>query len=162
MGSSTSWPAGKTIVAADDYVFQTDLTLDTDAYAAGDTLADLVEVTNAVAKTDGVGILHSVSVVDVDDQGAAIDLLFYRSSITLASKNAAWAISDSDSKKFLGHVRIESGDWIDLGDEQIATKTSVGLPVWADSGTSIYMATVSQGSPTYAADGLSVTLGFLR
>lgn len=143
-------------------VFTSALTLDTAQYAAGDTLGDLLEVTKVVQRAGDSAILQSVSVIDVDDQGAGLDLVLFDRSVTLSAKNAVWNTSDADMLFAQGLIRVAAADFIDLGGNRIATKPLLGLGVKPNSGTSLYLGTLSQGTGTYTAAGLVVVLSFLR
>jgi hypothetical protein len=142
------------------YLFSSDLTLDTSIYADGDVLADLLTVTGATRRAGLYSKLVSVEVRDSDDQGVGLELLFFDSSITLASKNAAWATSDADMEKCLGRVYVQASDYTDLGSNRVANPEVRPFILKPASGTSIYLATRSRGTGTYTANGLHVRLGF--
>jgi hypothetical protein len=136
------------------------LSLDTSAYASGDVLAATQEVANAVAANGGKAILHSVTVLDKDDQGQALDLVFLRTNVSLGSENSAVAITDADAEEILGVVQVTAGDYLDFGANRVATMPGVGLVLEAGaSSTSLYLAAVSKGTGTYSASGIVVKLG---
>ena len=143
-------------------LFESDLTLDTAAYADGDVLSDLLTVTTVVRVAGYHAVLKSVVVIDDDDQGIAFDILFFNASVTLAAKNAAWATSDADMAKCQGQIQVVSGDYVDLGGNRIACPSMAGreFVVKPASGTSIYVATRSRGAGTYTAAGIRLILGF--
>ena len=144
-------------------LFQSALTLDTSAYTDLDTLADLVEITRAARGGANAVKLVSVEILDKDDQGIGLDLLFFGATVVLDAKNAAWALSDTLMAGCQGMVQVASADFIDLGGNRVATKRDLGLVLRPDSGTSLFLATrVNGGTPTYTASGLRVTLGFER
>jgi hypothetical protein len=139
------------------------LSLDTNAYASGDLLADTQVLTNAMRVNDGTGILQSIQVLDEDDQGIAFDLVFLSANNTLGTENSAVSVSDANARDILGLVSIATGDFIDLGGCRIATKTGVGLVVKPASGTrNVYVAAISRGTGTYTASGVRLRLGFLQ
>lgn len=139
------------------------LSLDTDQYADGDVLADNQEVTNAVRVNDGTGIIHSITLLDKDDQGAALDLVFLQTSGSLGTENSAVSVADGDADDILGVVEIGAGDYVDLVNSQIVTKDNVGIVIkGASGGTSIYIAAVSRGTGTYTASGITIKLGILQ
>lgn len=143
-------------------VFSSDLALDTSAYASGDVLGGLLEVTNAVISAAGTGTIQSITVIDADDQGQPFDIVFFNQSVTMASANSAWAVSDADMANALGLVRVESADYVDLGGNRIATKDGLSIGIQPASGTSIYAGTISRGAGTYTASGLRLVLSILR
>lgn len=139
------------------------LTLDTLIYAAGDVLSDAAEVIGAVRLKGGRGILESVVVIDEDDQGAAMDLHFFASNVSLGTKNAAPNISDADLRQSLGHVEVLTSHYKDLGGGREATIRSVGLFVEAAAGsTSIYVQAITAGTPTHSVNGVRLKLGFVQ
>lgn len=136
------------------------LTLDTDAYADGDVLADTQEVASAVPAKGGRAIVESITVLDEDDQGQAFDLLFMEDDTSIGTENAALNIADASARKILGLVSIASGDYADLINSQMAIKTNVGLVVKAlSTSRSLYVAAVSRGTGTYTATGIRIRIG---
>lgn len=139
------------------------LVLDTNAYADGDLLSDSVVVTNAMRVNDGTGILQSVHLLDEDDQGVALDLIFASANADFGTINSAPTVTDTVARDILGTVRIATSDYIDLGLNRSATKTGVGLVVKPATGTrNLYVAAVIRGAGTYTASGIKLRLGFLQ
>lgn len=137
------------------------LSMDTSAYTAGDVLADTQEVAGAVGDSGGAAILNSVVLLDKDDQAAAaIDLVFFRSSVSLGTENAAPSISDANAAEILGIVNVPAANFIDVGGAKVATVTGVNLLVEPTTGTSIYVAAICRGTPTQTASGIVLNLGF--
>lgn len=147
-------------------VFQSDLTLDTGIYTAGDSLSDKLEITNAFPVANGKGMLKSITVIDKDDQGVGFDILIFGKDLTTTAKNSAWAVSDSDMEKCLGIVSIAAGDFVDLGNNRIATKSGLDIGVKnADTTTttSLWVGTISRGgTPTYSANGIHLAVTIER
>ena len=136
------------------------LSLDTSAYTSGDVLADTQVMTGALRFVDGCGIIQSVSVIDEDDQGIALDLHFFSANRSLGTENSAPNISDANARDALGHVAIASGDYKDLGGVRVATVKNIGLAVKAASGTKdLYVGAVTGGTPTHTASGLRLRIG---
>lgn len=139
-------------------------TLDTSAYANGDTLFATTAISGAVRIADAPGTLVSVAAIDKDDVGESIDLHFFSSNVTFGTANAVPSISDADAANYLGTVTINSADWYDLGGNRVATKTgsSCGFVVTPASGTTtVYVAaTVTSGAGTHTASGLVLKFGF--
>lgn len=136
------------------------LSLDTSAYADGDLLADTQVVTGAFRKADGTGVIQSIQVLDEDDQGVAMDLVFLSANNTLGSENSAPSVSDANARDILGRVRVNAADYIDLGGCRIATLLGVGMGVKAASGTAnMYVAAITRGgTPTYTASGVRLRI----
>lgn len=171
LGQGTSAQSFRVVLPSDQvvavggttYVLDVTLTLDTAIYADGDLLADVQSVGNAVRINNGTGILQSVRVLDEDDQGIGMDLVFITSNSTFGTENAAPTITDTLARDILGIVSISSSDFIDLGGSRVATKTGIGLGIIPTTGArTVYMAAITRGgTPTYTANGLRVRLTFL-
>lgn len=140
------------------------LSLDTSAYASGDLLADTQVVSNAVRVNDGKGILHSVTVIDEDDQGVAFDLYFLSANNTFGSENSAPSISDANARDILCRVQVATADYSDLGGVRIADIHGLNRIVKGAAGsTSIYVAAVNGvGTPTFTASGVKLRLGIIQ
>ena len=149
-----------------DNVITVDVGVDTAAHAANDCVFQPVELVD-IANAGGCAIIQSVVVIDYDDQGAVLDLVFLSDSVGVGANNATFAISDNNASKVLGHVRVASADYLDLDQNQIGTATNCGLLVKPDpndggSDRSIWMAGKTTGTPTYAGGVLTVRVGVLR
>lgn len=141
-------------------VLDVTLSLDTNAYADGDVLADTQEVASAYRVATGRLYLKTVVVLDEDDQGQALDLIFLNANTSLGTENSAPNISDSNARNIIGRVSIGSGDFYDLGGARIAVVDAAGLLMEAGSGsTSLYVAAISRGTGTYSASGIRLKLG---
>lgn len=138
------------------------LSLDTSAYGDGDLLAATQEIPHFFAQINGACALHSLVILDEDDQGAAMDIVFLRANEDLGTENGAYALSDAEARSILYVQRVLSGDWYDLGGQRIAQFTNIGaaLRSAADS-ASLYVAAISRGTPTYTASGLKMQIGTL-
>jgi len=139
-------------------LFSSVLTLDTSVYAAGDTLADLLEVTNAVVHEGGIGTIRALTVIDTNDQGQPFDLIFFNQSVDVGTKNSAWGVINANMSHALGIIRVESADFADLGSHRIATITRSQFGIKPQLGTSIFVGTISRGTGTYSSNGLRLIL----
>lgn len=138
-------------------------TLDTSQYADGDVLSDTTEISNAVSVPAGASLIHSITILDKDDQGGALDVVLLRSNVSLGTKNAAVSISDSNAEEILGIVSVEADDYKDLVNSQVVTKEMVGIVVEAGvDETSIFVALISRDTKIYSASGLVVKLGIAK
>ena len=156
-------------------------TLDTSAHADGDYM-DTVKVSDAFLEIPNLestefqsgahtGVLLSLSVIDKDDQGQAFDCHFFASEPTVTSaKNAAFNMTDAnlESAGYLGKVSIESGDYYNMANNQVASKANLGLAIKntiAKAGTdfdAVWCVLVSRGTGTYTASGLVLRFGILQ
>lgn len=139
------------------------LSLDTSAYASGDVLAATQEIANAVRFSGGRAVLQSLTLIDLDDQGAALTLYFLQANQAIGTENAAPDIDDTEVLDVLGFVDIATADYKDLGGAKVVSLKNIGLMLEAAaSSTSIYVAAVNgSGTPTYTASGLRLRLGLL-
>lgn len=149
----------ETLNSAD--VFDVTLVLDTNIYASGDVLAIPQEITGVFDLAGQKRALHSVILLDGDDQAQAVDLVFFNASASLGTINAAVSISDADAAKIIGYVSLEAGDAKDLINSTLFAKSSVGQ-VLEGASTSLWIGAICRGgTPTYTASGMKVKLGFL-
>lgn len=140
------------------------LTTDTAAYASGDVIADTQIVAAAVRANDAKGVLHSVTIIDQDDQKALLYIYLLSANVSMGTENSAPSISDANALEILGPpVAIAVADYYDLGGVSIAGKDAIGKVVKPATGTDdLYVAVVNgTGTPTYTASGLKLRLGFL-
>lgn len=140
------------------------LTLDTSAYAAGDLLADTQEIQGFSAMAaNALAYLTSVTVIDEDDQKAGMDIVFLNSNVTLGTENSAPSISDANARTIMGIVRVNAGDYVDLGGVSVATRTALGLPLIMTAGTpGMWFGCVTLGTPTHTASGVRIRFGFVK
>ena len=134
-------------------------TLDTNAYADGDIIANTTQL--ADASPHGACQLMSVVVIDIDDKGGGLEIIFLRSNTSMGTINNAPSISDANARdEIIGHVVID--EYIDQGGWQMATKTGIGLTLKPGSGGDLYYAVISDGNTeTYTAGGLTFKFGLV-
>lgn len=139
-------------------------TIDTTAMTSGDSLGGLLTFANAARYSGGSGIIQSITVLDRSQaQRAAMDILFFDRSVTVAANNAAIAMSDSDMAYFLGLVSIGPYNTAFPGTplNSVSTLLNVGLP-FVLNGTDLFAAVVVRATPTYAVGDITITLGILQ
>ena len=139
------------------------ITVDTAIYATGDVLFIATEIANFFRTTAGRALIHSIEVLDVDEEAAAFDLIFCESSQNFGALNAAANLTDPTGMPILGHVSISTGDYIDIGGQRLATLTTVGLEVQAAAGqTSLWINGIVRATPTYTAGtDLRLKIGYI-
>lgn len=139
------------------------LSLDTNAYAAGDVLFDTQEIASAVRVNGDSCILQSIHVIDIDKQSKEMDLLFFNANTSLGAENSTPDIDDTEVLTTLGKVNIPSSAYIDLGINSVATLTGIGLVLKAGAATtSLWVAGITRGTPTHSASGVKIIFGLLR
>jgi hypothetical protein len=118
------------------------LTTAATAYAAGDQLGGLWTLPNAARKSGGGGTIVGVVVISAADTIGAMDVVFFDSSVTLASNDAAFAISDSDALKVIGLVQLAGA--YDIGNNRIAQAYNLAVPYVLSGSTSLYAALITR------------------
>lgn len=146
-------------VHADCEIKEITLSLDTNAYAAGDLLADVQEITNCGEKESDV-LLVSVTAIDKDDQGVDFDVFFTNDSTTWGTENSAPSQADTVSDGVQACVTMDS--WKDIGGAQISSVGGINKLLELTSTGSIYIACVARGAPTYTASGVVLKVGISR
>lgn len=144
-------------------------TLDTSAYASGDRMGTVMTLTGVFDVPSGAAELTSVTIIDQAGQSAALDILFFTASPTVASAdNAAIDISDAEMlAKCVGSVTFAASDYKATASNSVGTLKNIGLVLQGarNSATTIsdsqnlYALLVSRGSPTYAASSLKLLFG---
>lgn len=107
----------------------------------------------------GTGMLQSVTVVDKTAGTVAGEVWFFDRSVTVPADSAAWTITDADAQFLLGVVT--TGTYVASAANSVSSKTAVGMPIWCNSGTSIFGAFVTRGAPTYTSGDLTIILGIV-
>lgn len=128
-------------------------TISTSAYTSGDCLGGLQTVTGAVRASGGSAQVLSVNIIDkTQAQRAAMDLLFFDRSVTVAGDNAPVTMSDADMENCLGVVPIVGYNtaWPGTPLNSISSNVGVNLPVVCN-GSDLFVQAVVRATPTYVA-----------
>lgn len=150
-------------------------TCDTSIYASGDQIgsATAIEIANVTENSSGGSRALSLTVIDKARQNAALDVLFFSQSPTVASSdNGALNITDAEmASKCIGIVSVESSDYKDLLNSSVATLRGIDLILQASKSStadqmtrakSVYAMVCSRGAPTYASSSdLQFKLGVI-
>ena len=143
---------------------QVTLSLDTNAYASGDLLADAQVITSASLASGQPVELVSILVVDEDDQGTAIDIYITSDSSSWGTENSTPSISDAVARSIQAYIPIAAGDFKDLGGVRVAqprVAQNIGVICEPSGSANLYIAALcASGTPTYTASGVRVNLGF--
>lgn len=140
------------------------MTTDTAAYASGDLIADTQQYDAFFRKSDGTGVINTITVTEKDAQGAAYYIIFHRTSTSMGTENSAPNITDANLVAGIQHiVTVATTDFVTVSGTKIATLKNLGLPVMAVSGTDdIYISILnSTGTPTYASGEIQLGIGVL-
>lgn len=121
MGITNSWIQEDIIVTKD-----INPTVDTSAYAVGDCLCSLIEVTNAVKYNGGTGILNNITVGNYGTTSPELDIFIFDSnpSNSTFTKNSAPSFNKLDMPKILQVTNINN--WDDANGRKIGSYNSYG------------------------------------
>lgn len=145
-----------------DDVYEATLSLDTNAYADGDVLADTQSLeANAFPANGGKLLVQSIQVIDLDDQKGALDIVLLRSNTSLGTENSAPNIVDGNADEILCVKRIYSTDYKDIGGVSWASIDVSEVIKAASDATALFVAAISRDTKTYTASGLIVRVGVL-
>ena len=145
-------------------VFDVTLSTDTAAYDTDDLIADTQQLDAFFNKTDGRGVINSITIIDEEAAGVKFYVLFHTASTSMGSENSDPNISDANASSTIqGIVTVESTDWITISGTKIACIRNIGLPVKVGPGTDdLYVSVVNAtGSPDWDADSLKLRIGAL-
>ena len=160
-GSGTLIPAEATYGLLSSGVARRDLvrisvalsgvTTATTAYSAGDQVGTQVSLTGAARSSGGTGTIVAVQLIDQSDIIGAYDVVFSRASITPASDNAAFAISDADSLNVVGIAQLAQA--FDIGNNRIAQAYNIAIPYDCSGGTTLYANLLTRSAHTFFTAG---------
>jgi hypothetical protein len=142
-----------------------DMSTDTGAYASADLIADTQQFDGFFNKTDGSGVINSITLYDYADNTAfPCYVVFHKTTTSMGTENSAPNISDANARDgIFGYVMVAASDWLDIGGLKIATVKNIGLPVTAVSGTDDLYCSIVNGTltPTFGGGTLGLTVGAL-
>jgi hypothetical protein len=139
-------------------------TITAGAYSAGEIVGGELTLTNAMRKVSGTGVLHSLTLFDADNEGAAMEVMLFDANPTgTYTDNNTPTWNAADEAKFLGKVSIATGDYITVNAMKMVCKTGIGLAVSANGSADLYAVVIVPGTPTYGTTtDLTFRFGFLR
>ena len=88
-------------------VISVDPTCDPSGTDDADVLFDFTEIPYAASVDGGSCLLHSIQLLDDDDVGGKLDLVFATANTALGALDAAITISDANAQNILGYVSAE-------------------------------------------------------
>jgi hypothetical protein len=139
------------------------ITVDTDAYTAGDCVGGKVTLTDAMRVIGGSGVLQSLTVIDVSNTKPALELLIFNSDPTAATltDQAAIALS-TDVSKVIHRIPIYTSDYTTVASVAFAD-INVSKVVEAVGSKNLYLAIAATGAHDFvAATDLKMSFGFLQ
>ena len=138
----------------------------TEACSDGEVIFQADEIPNIVAVNGGTCIIQSIGVLDDDDHGATIDIVFMDTTGLLDAGDDGGTIDAADGTipdAILGVVTISN--YFDGTNWKYGHKENIGLVLKAaDSTKSIYVAAVNRsgGALTWTAAGLRLKFGVVK
>lgn len=137
------------------------LTTAATTYAVGDQAGTMIAITGAATANGGTGTLVSLAFLDKGDVGVDYRCHFFRSNVTLASDNAAFAVSDTDLQDWAGEVVVPS--LRDIGANRVASLGNIGLQYDTGAATTLYCAveTRTANAVYAAATDINITPGLV-
>ena len=148
------------------------VTATTDAESIGQykVVAQSIEIPYAFSQAGGTAMIQSLTLLDEANTSMVCDVVFSSVSTAITDdegKAVGEDVSNLDTilRSVQGHVSIVAGDYTDLIDARVATKTNIQLAVQAASGsTSLYMHIINQGSAVTfgATTDIKVKVGVLK
>ena len=101
--------------------YEANLVIDTAAYASGDVLSDFVAIPLAPVITGDPpirGVVTQITLLDKDDEGGLLDLVFADAAVSLGTINDPPNISDTNAQQIVGAVSVLS--YVDFGGARVA------------------------------------------
>lgn len=136
-------------------------TIASGAYASGDMVGTLMTFDGGAGKTC---IVQNASLFDLAAQSATLDLIFFKSSITVPADNAAYSVTDADLQQAFGSLQFDTYTAMGSG-RSYAFKSNLGIAVPLDfsNDEKFYGLLIARGTPNYAGAGkLIVQLGVIE
>lgn len=129
-------------------------TISTLAYANGDTVGSLINLSDVV-HANGLGAyLHSITVTDESAEDTGLSFVFFSENPTGSTftDNDPVVIDVADRDKILGVVAAEAADYFPVGSGlSVASVRGIGLALEAgDDVTDIWVAVIANEAGTYA------------
>ena len=148
-------------------VFSVTPTTTTAACATGDVIFQAKGLVDFMSEKGGTAIIQSITILDDDDEGATMDIVFMDTDGALDATAAAGTPIDAADgaipEAILGFVTISN--YFDGLAWQVAQKDNIGLVIKAaDTTRNIWISAVNRGSSvTYtAADDLKLKIGYIQ
>lgn len=111
------------------------LTISTDIYADKDVFAAPFAVSIESTEGNRGAYLNRVLVMDRDSIGAALDLLFFSSTVAAPAANAVLELTDAEYDTWLGTVSVVAADYTTYGSSnpfKLAQVAGLSRPFPAD------------------------------
>ena len=136
------------------------ITVDTAAYAAGDSIGGKITLTDAMRVSGGTGVLSGITLIDRANQKPALEIFIFDSNPAAATitDQAAFVFS-TDDLKVIAKIVVEAADWTTINSKATAELANLNRVVKASGSANLYAAIVAGGAPDFAA-GTDLQLRF--
>tara|TARA_R100000781_G_C4057016_1_gene119718 strand:- start:8 stop:553 length:546 start_codon:yes stop_codon:yes gene_type:complete len=147
-------------------VFTITPTTTTAACATGDVVFQADELANFMSEKGGTAIIQSITILDDDDKGKALDIVFMDTDSLLDATSAGGtAIDAADGTipdSILGFVNVSN--YFDGIAWKVGQADNIGLAIKSASTTrSVWISAVNRGdSQTWTAAGLRLKIGYIQ
>ena len=121
-----------------------------------------IEIPFATSENGGSGLIKSITILDQTTTAPAMDIVFSSVNTSLAQdegKSIGEDVADLDAAlvNMLGVVKIAAGDYTNLTDSSLASKTGIDLGIQSASGsTSIFATAINRSGGNFVASSTSV------
>lgn len=140
-------------------------TISAAVHAANDVVVAPTQIEAAFRSGIGSGVLHSVTVRDTAVQAAELVLAFWTAQpIGHPVVNAPFVNVTGVGFTLLSTLKIEAADYVTVGTNvSIASKSSLGLPLFSFADKDLWFSAFTTGTPTYGStSALRFSFGFLQ
>jgi len=111
------------------------------AYALGDQMSSIFTFSNATIVSGGNGVISNVTVADSQNLLGAVDIVFFRQSVTLAADNGAFTLTNTDSVNIVGVVQIPGT--FTIGSAKFGQAINIMMP-FTCTATTLYAAMIAR------------------
>ena len=128
------------------------ITVDTAAYAAGDSIGGKITLSNAMRESGGTGVLSGLMLIDRSNQKPALEIFLFDSDPSAATitDNAAFVFS-TDDLKVIAKIVVASTDWTTINSTATAELANLNRMVKASGSRNLFAAIVATGAPDFVA-----------
>jgi len=128
------------------------ITVDTAAYAAGDSIGGKITLTDAMRVSGGTGVLSGITLIDRANQKPALEIFLFESdpSAGTITDQSAFVFSTDDTK-VIAKVVVATTDWTTINSKAVADLANLNRVVAASGSKNLYAAIVATGTPDFVA-----------
>jgi len=128
------------------------ITVDTAAYAAGDSIGGKITLTDAMRVSGGTGVLSGITLIDRANQKPALEIFLFDSNPAAATitDQAAFVFS-TDDLKVIAKIVVAAADWTTINSKATAELANLNRVVKASGSANLYAAIVAGGAPDFVA-----------